>query len=59
MPITFETASVFRRKKRSGISGSATTASMAMKIANSTAAAPSSPSVRGAVQPISLPPTIA
>jgi hypothetical protein len=35
MPIAVRGGERLRRKKRSGISGSATTASMAMKIANS------------------------
>ena len=57
--MTFEAATLRERSRRSGISGCATRASMAT---NTPAAAPrrrAAPSVRGAVQPISLPPTIA
>ncbi len=59
MPIALEIAIGRERSRRSGIIGLSTWASMTRNTASSTAAAASRPSVRGLLQPASLPPTIA
>ena len=58
-PTTLATATLRSRRRRSGIRGEATRASIARKSANSAAAPPSSPVVCADVQPWWLPLTIA
>ena len=58
-PTTFAVATFRSLKRRSGTSGELTRASIATKIANSTAAAVSRPIVRAVAQPTSLPLTMA